>query len=71
MKPEVKPINNGTARPPRGQLTPIAIGGVILFLILLALVVIRPAVSMRDGPTGESGTKDGGTTSSPSATTGL
>lgn len=47
---EVKPLNEGSARPPKGRLTWVGIAAIILFVVMLALVVLRPIVDRRDGP---------------------
>ena len=51
---QVKPLNEGSKRPPKGRLTWMALGAVVLFFLALAFVVLRPVVDRRDGP--ETGT---------------
>jgi hypothetical protein len=47
---QVKPIDRGQARPPKGRLTWMALLGIALFVVLLAIVILRPVVDSNDGP---------------------
>lgn len=49
---QVKPINEGARRPPKGRLTYAAIGGIILLIVLLLMAVFRPVLDRRDGAEG-------------------
>ncbi len=47
---QVKPTNEAGTRPPKGQLTWVAIGGVILFVLMLFGAVVVPLYERHDGP---------------------
>lgn len=47
---EVKPLNDGSARPPKGRMTWVGIAAMVLFAVMLAFLVLRPIVDRRDGP---------------------
>ncbi len=47
---EVKPLNEGTSRPPKGRMTWVGIAAIVLFVIVLGLVILRPMISRHDGP---------------------
>ena len=47
---EVKPITSGTAHPPKGRLTWVALAAIALFVVMLFAVVLRPLIARNDGP---------------------
>ena len=49
-KPEVEPLNSASSRPAKGTMTWIGLAAIIAFVVILAFVVLRPAVDRSDGP---------------------
>ncbi|WP_068876934.1 MULTISPECIES: hypothetical protein [unclassified Phenylobacterium] len=47
---QVKPLNEGAARPQKGRMTWAALAAIVLFVLALAFVILRPIVDRRDGP---------------------
>lgn len=45
---QVKPLREGTAQPPKGRMTGMALAAIILFVLVLAALVIRPILSRND-----------------------
>ena len=49
-KPEVEPLNQASPRPAKGAMTWIGLAAIIAFVVILAFVILRPAVDRSDGP---------------------